>query len=154
MSTRPRLVVLVPIRSGEYDQPMERQNLLSTRALWFGDLVAYIIITLIGFSSHGLLDWSAIVRILATFLPFYGSWILFAFWGGVSHPPVDRSWRWLLHSGISAVLSAPFAATLRGFWLGAPILATFVLVMAGVSALGIIAWRLLYQRVIQPRLPG
>ena len=122
--------------------------------LWVGDTCAFVLITLIGFSSHGTLLTAQIERVLATFLPFYGSWILFAFWGGVSRPRTDRPWLWLLLSGISAVLSAPFAATLRAFWLGLPVIPTFVLVMAAVSALGIMMWRLLYQRAIQPRLRG
>lgn len=154
VGTRASVLELVAKPAERYDQPMDRQNLPTIRALVLGDTIAYALITIIGFSSHGLLEASAILRILATFLPFYGSWVLFAFWGGVSRPAKDHSRRWLLRSGICAVLSAPFAATLRGFWLGSPILPTFVLVMAGVSAFGIMMWRLLFQQVIHPRLMG
>ncbi|TFH37061.1 MAG: DUF3054 domain-containing protein [Anaerolineales bacterium] len=122
--------------------------------LWAGDAAAYGLITLIGFSSHGALSSAPFPRILATFLPFYASWILFARWGAVIRSRPDRHWRWLLLSGISAFLSAPLAATLRAFWLDSLVIPTFVLVMAAVSSTGVMLWRLLYLRLIQPRLTG
>lgn len=133
---------------------MNPSNQVSDRVLWLGDAITYIAITLIGFSSHKILGSSAIVRILATLVPFYFSWLLFSLWGGVSRVQFDELVPWLLRSGGSAVLSAPFAATLRAFWLGAPVLPTFVLVMAGVSAVGIILWRTLFHAVIRSRLTG
>jgi hypothetical protein len=122
--------------------------------LWIGDAFAYVAITLIGFSTHGILQSGAFIRLLATLLPFYVSWILLAVWGGVLRSRADQRWRWLLRSGISAALAAPLAAMLRSFWLGGSILPTFVLVMAAVSALGIMLWRLLFDRIIRPRLTG
>jgi hypothetical protein len=130
---------------------MEKNYRNSAWLLWAGDVFAFGLITLIGFSSHGSLRSAQMSRILATFLPFSASWILFACWGGVSRPYEDRPWRWLLRSGISAFLAAPLAATLRALWLGTTALPVFILVMGSVSMLGIMLWRLLYQRAIQPR---
>jgi uncharacterized membrane protein YadS len=133
---------------------MNRPPLAPDIVLWLGDASAYIVITLIGFSSHGTLQSAGFTRILATLLPFYASWILLAVWGGVHRSCMDQHWRWLLGSGTSACLAAPLAATLRSLWLGGPILPTFVLVMAAISALGIMLWRLLFDRLIKPRLMG
>jgi hypothetical protein len=122
--------------------------------LWLGDGLTFIVVTLIGFSSHGLLGSSTFLRLLATLIPFYLSWLLFAFWGGVSSGSNHQPRSWLLRSTLSALLSAPFAATLRGFWLAAPVLPLFVLVMAGVSALGILIWRTIFRVVLWPRWIG
>jgi hypothetical protein len=133
---------------------MNRNPLVSDIVLWLGDALAYVVITLIGFSSHGTLQSMTFTRMLATLLPFYASWILLAAWGGVHRSCVDQQWRWLLGSGISACLAAPLAATLRSLWLGGPILPTFVLVMAAMSTLGIMLWRLLFDRLIKSLLTG
>lgn len=143
--------MLVPIRAGGYDLAMDRQNQISDWILWLGDAIAYLVITIIGFSSHGILGASGLVRFLATLLPFYSCWVLFALWSGLYRGGYDRLIPWILRSGATAVLAAPFASTLRAIWLGAPIQATFVLVMAGVSALGIMLWRMLFHLVMRPR---
>ena len=124
---------------------------LSPRVLWIGDLLAYVIITLIGFSSHGSLELAALLRMLATFGPFYASWLIFSTWAGVHRRLQGPDMSWLLRSGLAALLSAPLGATLRGFWLGTPILPIFVLVMGLVSMLGIIVWRGLYVKLIRSR---
>jgi amino acid transporter len=130
---------------------MDRKNQRIDWLLRTGDAVAYLIITLFGFSSHGILASSGMVRLLATLLPFYASWVLFASWGDLNRGRYDRLIPWILRSGTTAVLAAPFASTLRAIWLGAPIQATFVLVMAGFSALGIMLWRVLFHFVIRPQ---
>lgn len=145
-----RALVLVPCRAGEYDPAMENKNTPSDRVLWIGDALAYLLVTLLGFSTHGDLGNSSVGRVLATLIPFYTGWLLFAAWGGVlqtgAHPRL-----WILRSAMTALLAAPFAAVLRGFWLGAPVQPVFVAVMAGVSALVIIIWRSLYIWVL-PKL--
>ena len=143
--------MLVRIRAGGYDLAMDRQNQISDWILWLGDAAAYLVITIIGFSSHGILESSGLVRFLATLLPFYSSWVLFALWSGHYRGGHDPLIPWIVRSGATAVLAAPFASTLRAIWLGAPIQATFVLVMAGVSALGIMLWRVLFHLMMSPR---
>jgi hypothetical protein len=76
--------------------------------------------------------------------------VLFASWGGLYRGGYDRLIPWMLRSGTAAVLAAPFASTLRAIWIGVPIQVTFVLVMAGFSALGIIVWRVLFHLLIRP----
>lgn len=117
--------------------------------LRLGDAAVYLVITLIGFSTHGILASSGLVRFLATLIPFYASWVLFASWGSLYRGSYDRLIPWILGSGTAAVLAAPFASTLRAIWLGAPLQVTFVLVMAGFSALGIMLWRGLFHLLIR-----
>ncbi len=135
-----------------YDLAMNQSDQMAQRVLWTGDALAYFIITLLGFSSHGTLGSSAIMRILATLLPFYVCWLLFAAWAGVNRASGQGARIWLLRSGVTAVLAAPMAATIRAMWLGAPVLPIFVVVMAGVSALGIMIWRAIYHFGISAKL--
>lgn len=133
---------------------MSSTHSTSTRILWAGDLVTYGIVTLAGFTSHGTLESAATMRMLATFVPFYISWLIFSSWGGVHRRMTNAGISWLALSGLAAFLSAPLGATLRGFWLGTPILPTFVLVMGLVSTLGILVWRGIYWKVFQGRVNG
>jgi hypothetical protein len=111
--------------------------------LFLGDVLTLVLTTLVGFSSHGTLD-TAGSRILATFFPSLVAWLLVAPLLGAYD--LDRTlqlpqlWRpfWAM------VLSAPMAALLRGLWLNAPILPVFVIVLGGINALSILAWRSLY----------
>lgn len=107
-----------------------------------GDVIAFAIITLIGFSSHEELMISAASRMLATFFPFLAAWLLTAPWldlfGWAARSRSTLLWR----TPFAAILAAPLGAWLRGLVLSAPILPVFVLVMAGVSALAMTLWRL------------
>jgi hypothetical protein len=110
-------------------------------ALIAGDVIAYAVITLIGFASHRELAGPALARMLATFVPFTAAWLLVAPWLGVYRQDIARTPRDLWRPALAASLSAPLGAYLRGTWLVAPILPLFVTVMAGVSALVILVWR-------------
>lgn len=108
-----------------------------------GDVVTISVITILGFVSHGTLA-TAGMRILATFIPMLVSWFLIGPHLGVYDQSKicipSQLWRpiWAM------VLAAPFASWLRGVWLNSPILPIFVFVLAGVSALGMLLWRLSY----------
>ncbi len=132
---------------------MAHKNLAADRVLWVGDAAAYVLVTLLGFSTHGTLDTQSSGRILVTLLPFYAAWLLFATWGGVMQVDSPRPISWVFRSGITAVLASPFASLLRGLWLKAPVLPVFVLVMAGVSGFAIMVWRSIYHYWIHPRIP-
>ena len=144
--------LLVVMPSSEYDQAMSNQPGKLQPLLWLGDLVVFLLVTFIGFSSHGTLQLKSLSRMLATLLPFFASWILFSSWSGLMHPPIEKRGTWWLSCGIVAAFSAPLAGTLRALWLGTVVLPTFVLVMAGVSALAIAAWRWLFQAVLLRRV--
>lgn len=108
-----------------------------------GDILILALVTIYGFASHGTLG-SAGERMLTTFLPLVVSWLLIAphlgvFDAGGALDP-RRLWRpfWAM------VLAGPMAAFLRGAWLSAPIMPLFVVILGGVSALGLLAWRCIY----------
>jgi hypothetical protein len=144
--------MLVIMISSEYDQAMSNRPGKLQTVLWLGDLAVFLLVTLIGFSSHGTLQQESLSRMLATLLPFFASWILFSSWSGLMYPPIEKRGTWWLRCGIVAAFAAPLAATLRALWLGTVVLPTFVLVMAGVSGLAIAAWRWLFQAVLLRRV--
>ena len=114
-----------------------------------GDVLTYFVVTLIGFSSHDTLALGALARILATFIPFTAGWFLIAPWLGTFQASIIKDRIHLPRVLLAALLAAPMGAFLRGLWLGSPILPVFVLVMAGVSGLGIIIWRSILQFLIK-----
>ena len=114
-----------------------------------GDVLTYFVVTLIGFSSHDTLALGALARILATFIPFTAGWFLIAPWLGIFQASIIKDRTHLPRVLLAALLAAPIGAFLRGLWLGSPILPVFVLVMAGVSGLGMMIWRSILQFLIK-----
>jgi hypothetical protein len=107
--------------------------------LILGDLLAVLLITLLGFASHR--ESSAWLRMLTTFLPLCLGWGLSAGLLGLYQPQVARDARQWWRPAAAALLGAPLATWLRGAWLEAPIMPVFVLVMVGVVALVMTVWR-------------
>jgi hypothetical protein len=128
---------------------MSKKTRLSLILLLLGDALAILVVTLIGFTTHGLS--TATPRWLTTYLPLLLSWLAIAPWLGVFRPEYySRSWQtW--RAPLAIVFAAPLAALLRSLWLGTTIVPVFVLVLAATSALGIYLWRFawsfLYRRV-------
>lgn len=115
----------------------------SRTILIVGDLVTLIVVTALGFASHGTLA-SAGTRMLSTFIPLLIGWIAVAPLLGVYDLWLARDLRQLWRPFWASVLAAPLAAWLRGFWLNQPIIPVFILVLAAVGAAGILIWRLFY----------
>ena len=106
-----------------------------------GDLVVMALVTILGFAAHGEVG-SAGARMLSTYLPLIAAWAMVAPFLRVYDlglaSRVGDLWRPLY----AAILMAPMAAFLRSVMLGfVLIMPIFVVVMAGVSALSILAWR-------------
>jgi Protein of unknown function (DUF3054) len=108
-----------------------------------GDVLVLLLATVLGFATHGELG-SAGLRMLTTFVPLVVAWALVAPHLGAfdlekSSQP-GQLWRpfWAM------VLAGPWAAWLRGALLNAPIVPIFVVVLGGVCALALLAWRVLY----------
>lgn len=116
-------------------------RLWRTPLLWLllGDILAILIVSLIGFFTHygEIRGW----RWLTTFFPVLVGWFAIAPWLGVYQEELAgrpaHAWR----GALAAFLSAPLAAWLRGAWLNSAILPVFVFVLALTDALGFFIWR-------------
>lgn len=111
--------------------------------LIIGDIITLGIVTYIGFASHGTAG-TAGSRMLTTFLPLVAAWFLISPHLKVYELQVGSDWRHVWRPFWSMVLAAPMAAWLRGVMLQAPILPLFVIILGGVSAIGILIWRGLF----------
>jgi hypothetical protein len=105
-----------------------------------GDVVVFGLVTLFGFSTHQTLG-TAGPRMLTTFIPLVAGWGLIAPFLGVYDPQRAADWRQLWRPFWAMVLAGPMVGWLRGVWLGQVILPIFVVVLGGISALAILAWR-------------
>ena len=112
-----------------------------------GDVVVFALVTLFGFSTHNTLG-SAGSRMLATFIPLLAGWALIAPFLGVYNLERVADARQLWRPFWAMVLAGPMVAWLRGVWLGQVILPVFVVVLGGVSALAILAWRTIFWFVV------
>ena len=108
--------------------------------LLVGDGAILLLVTLAGFAQHGELAGAGL-RLLSTFVPLCAAWALVAPWVGAYEASNTVSLRQLWRPVLAAFLAAPMAGWLRGLWLGADIIPTFVLVIAAFTALGLLAWR-------------
>ena len=111
--------------------------------LYIGDIITIAIVTLIGFASHGTLS-DAGSRMLTTFIPLLISWFLAAPFLGLYDSEKIMNYRELWRVALAGIFAAPLAALLRGILFNAPIQAVFVLVLGGVSILGLLIWRAAY----------
>ena len=113
------------------------------RFLIGGDILVLAITSVFGFTTHGTLG-SAGMRILATLIPLLIAWFLIGPLMSVFNEKRVAEPRQLWRPLWAMVLAAPFAAFLRGVWLGQPIHPLFVVVIGGFSALALVAWRGLF----------
>lgn len=109
--------------------------------LILGDILAIVILTLIGFATHGEIGLSFLPRMGTTFFPVLVSWFLAATWLDlfdervISHPQLF--WRILL----AMLFAAPLATILRATLLHSAAQPFFVLVLGSTNALGMLIWR-------------
>lgn len=108
-----------------------------------GDVVTLLLVTVIGFASHGELS-TAGTRMLTTFFPLLAGWAAAAPVAGAYDTQRARNPRQALRPFGAMFLGAQLAAILRSIWLHTDVKPSFALVLGGVSAAGILIWRLLY----------
>lgn len=121
---------------------LNRSN-LQRYYLIIGDILTLAIVTVIGFASHSTAG-TAGSRMLTTFIPLLVAWLLIAPHLKVYDHDVALDGRQLWRPFWAMVLAGPMAAWLRGLLLNSPIQPLFVIILGGVSALAILAWRGLY----------
>jgi hypothetical protein len=112
--------------------------------LILGDILAILIVTIIGFASHGEADTSFLPRMAATFFPLLISWFLLAPFLELFHAENTSNFKQLWRPVIAMIFAGPLAAVLRGLLLNAPIIPIFALVLSATSALGMLVWRAIY----------
>lgn len=122
---------------------MRNRSKLQRYYLIIGDILTLAVVTVIGFASHGTAG-TAGSRLLTTFIPLLAAWLLIAPHLKVYDHDVALDGRQLWRPFWAMVLAGPMAAWLRGLILNSPILPIFVIILGGVSALAILAWRGLY----------
>ena len=122
---------------------MRNRSNIQRYYLIIGDTLTLAIVTVFGFASHGTAG-TAGSRMLTTFIPLLVAWLLVAPHLKVYDPEIALDVRQLWRPFWAMVLAGPMAAWLRGVLLNSPILPVFVVILGGVSALAILAWRGLY----------
>jgi len=125
---------------------------MKNKILILGDILTLLIVTLIGFATHGETSISFFPRMLITFIPLIVAWFLIAPWFRLfdSAPPQPSPNSKNLgrvtvgRVGLAMLFAGPLAVVLRGLILNAPIIPIFAVVLSATSALGMIIWRTLY----------
>jgi hypothetical protein len=122
-----------------------RTSKSSSLFIWLiaGDLITLALVTVFGFSTHQELG-TAGLRMLTTYLPLLAGWLLVAPFLGLFQLDTIFEARQLWRPFYAMLLAAPMAAFLRGAWLARPVLPVFVVILGGVSALAILAWRIIF----------
>ena len=111
--------------------------------LVIGDVIVLLLVTWIGLASHDRL-YSGILRILATWIPLLASWGLIGVHVGVFDPARASDPRELWRPFWAMVLAGPFAGWMRALFLGTGVAPIFVVILGGISALSLLAWRSVY----------
>ena len=127
---------------------MQKMRAREIIALILGDVITLGLVTVIGFASHGTAG-TAGSRMLTTFIPLVVAWFLIAPFLRVYERKVFLDWRQLWRPFWSMVFAGPMAALIRGIILSAPITPIFVIVLGGVSALGMLTWRGLFMIILK-----
>ncbi len=112
--------------------------------LILGDVITLLIVTLIGFATHGETEISFLPRMLTTFIPLIIVWFLLAPWFGLFNTEINSNLKQLWRPALTMLFAGPLAVALRGFILNAPIIPIFAVVLSATSALGLMIWRTLY----------
>jgi Protein of unknown function (DUF3054) len=112
--------------------------------LILGDALTLLIVTLIGFATHGETSISILPRMLTTFIPLLIGWFLLAPWFQLSNSEIYSNPKQLGRPALTMLSAGPLAVVLRGLILNAPIIPIFAVVLSATSALGMMIWRTLY----------
>lgn len=109
-----------------------------------GDLLAIIVVTIIGFATHGETGLSFVPRMLAAFVPLTVAWFFISPWLGLFQPETIPNPKELWRPVLAMIFAGPLAVVLRGLILNAPIIPIFAVVLSVTSAFGMLVWRGVY----------
>lgn len=109
-----------------------------------GDILALLIITIIGFATHGEADLSFLPRMLAAFIPLIVAWFLISPWFGLFQSEITSNSKHLWRPVLAMIFAGPLAVVLRGLILNAPVVPVFAVVFSTTSAFAVLVWRGIY----------
>ena len=112
--------------------------------LVFGDIFTIVLVTLIGFATHGETERFFLPRMMAFFFPLAISWFLLAPSLGLFQREIISTPKQLWRPVLGMAFAAPFAAVLRGLILNAPVIPIFAVVLLLTSAFSMLVWRVIY----------
>ena len=117
---------------------------MKNKILILGDTLTLLIVTLLGFTTHGEFNTSSLPRMLAVYIPLLIGWFLLSPWFGLFSPETTSNPGQLWRPALTMLFAGPLAVVLRGLLLNAPIIPIFAVVLSTTSALGLMIWRTLY----------
>ena len=117
---------------------------MKNKILILSDILTLLIVTLIGFATHGETSISFLPRMLTTFIPLLVGWFLLAPWFGLFNIEIISNSKGLWRPALTMLFAGPLAVVLRGLILNTPIIPIFAVVLSGTSAFGMMIWRTLY----------
>ena len=118
--------------------------------LILGDIFAILIVTVIGFATHGEVGAGSpspnivIPRMAVVFFPLAITWFLLAPWFGLFQLEITTNPKQLWRPLFAMLYAAPLAVVLRGLILNAAIIPVFAVVLTATSAFGMLVWRGIY----------
>jgi hypothetical protein len=118
---------------------------LRTQVTWWlvgGDILAVLVLSIIGYLMHYAGKEPFSFRWLSTFLPFCLGWGMAASLAGLYSAPVASHWResvW--RAALAGILAAPFAAMVRGLYLDAAVSPLFMIVLSAFAMATMALWR-------------
>ncbi len=117
---------------------------MSSTALIVGDALALLIVTLIGFASHGEFSLAALPRMAAAFVPLCIGWFLLAPSLGLFDLHMTHTASELWRPAFVMLFAGPFAALIRSMVLGDTVVPSFAVVLTLTSAVALTLWRLIW----------
>ncbi len=109
--------------------------------LIIGDIIAFIILTYVGFAFHGGID---LPRFFALLLPLLAAWFLLIPRFDLLNQEIIKQVKNLYLVAFAMLFVIPLAIAVRGYILNMPTLPIFVLAMYAANALGMLIWRFIY----------
>jgi hypothetical protein len=116
----------------------------SKRILIIGDILAILIVTIIGFATHGETGTSFLPRMAVIFFPLTIAWFILSSFLGLFQPEITSNPKQLWRAVLAMFFVAPLAVVIRGLILNAPIIPIFAVVLSATSAFGMSVWRGIY----------
>ncbi len=107
-----------------------------------GDLITWLIVTLIGFSNHQ--SNLSLFRVAVNYLPLVLAWLVVAPWFGAYKLETATQPIRIPQLVLAVLICAPLAAVLRGMLLGTVVQTIFVVVLGLTNGLGLAVWRALW----------